>query len=175
MPPPAPWDTQCLQPPLSIVVLAAALACAGCGDRVRPGDVAPGFLLPGPGGAITLESFRGHVLVLNFWASWCQPCAQETPDLNALQADFPDRKVEILGVSVDTNPAAYASFLAGYRVDFLTALDPSADVPTRYGTKGWPETYIIDPGGTVRRKLIGPADWTSADMIAYLRDLARGG
>lgn len=160
---------------IRIVAVLSVAFLAACGGRVKPGQAAPDFSLPPATGVTSLAALRGRVVVLNFWASWCQPCASETPSLNALQGDFPNRTVEVLGVSIDTDANAYRKFLADFQVRFATALDPSADIPTRYGTFGWPETYIIDPQGIVRRKLIGPVDWTDPQMLRYLRDLAHRG
>lgn len=155
------------------IALGALLACGGCARRVLPGHAAPDFRLTlANGQQVSLASFRGRVVVLNFWASYCLPCIQETPALNALAQEFPQGRVVVLGVSIDQDPVAYQTFLSRYHIRFDTALDPSAALMHRYGTQLIPETYIINPAGEVVRKLVSAADWTAPDMVTYLRRLA---
>lgn len=157
-------------------LLALALALAGCSGRARPGRPAPDFsLTTAEGRRVTLASYRGQVLVLDFWASWCPPCIEEAPALNSLAAKLAEQPVKILAVSIDTDPGAYRRFLLAYHVPFATARDPSAALMHRYGTVKIPETYIIDAHGQVARKIVGAMDWSSPAMVAYLKDLANGG
>ena len=121
---------------------------------------------------MSLDTFRGRVLVLNFWASWCPPCVEETPALNQMAQQVP-AQVAVLGISIDQDPVAYRAFLARYHIHYLTGRDPSEAIMHRYGTVQIPETYIIGPGGHVRRKLVSVANFTSPAMLAYLRQLAR--
>ena len=129
------------------------------------------FALTLDGKAEHLSDLRGQVVLLNFWASWCPPCVDETPALNELQKRIQSRGGTILGVSVDEDPAAYDKFLQQYNVDFPTFRDPSKNIPLAYGTTMYPDTYIIDRDGRVDRKIVGPQDWTSPGMLAYLDTL----
>ncbi|HXE30890.1 MAG TPA: TlpA disulfide reductase family protein [Terriglobales bacterium] len=157
-------------------IAAALLALApltGCTARVQPGEPALDFHLTlNNGQAVSLASYRGRVVVLNFWASWCPPCIQETPTLNAMAERFPQGRLVVLGVSIDQDPVAYQNFLASYRIRYPTARDPSAALMHRYGTEQIPETYIINAEGRMVRKLVSATDWTTPDMLAYLRGLA---
>lgn len=161
------------------LILAFALpllALAGCSRRAQAGRPAPDFHLTlHDGRPVSLASYRGRVVLLNFWASWCPPCVQETPALNALAQEFPKGNVVVLGVSIDEDPVAYRTFLANFHIAFPTARDPSQALMHRYGTVQIPETYIIAPDGRIARKLVSAADWTAPDMVAYLRRLAAGG
>ncbi len=158
---------------LILVLAAGALAAGACSGRATPGRPVPDFharLLNGR--EVSLASFRGRVLVLNFWASWCPPCVEETPALNALAKVLPPARVAILGISIDEDPVAYRTFLNRYHITFLTARDPSQAIMHRYGTVQIPETYIISPDGRLARKLVSVANFTSPTMIAYLRRLS---
>jgi len=77
----------------------------------------------------------------------------------------------VLGISIDVDDAAYHRFLNQRQVNFLTVRDPDQRIAAMYGTSGWPETYIIDRQGVMRRKFIGPVDWTSPEVMRFLRDL----
>jgi cytochrome c biogenesis protein CcmG/thiol:disulfide interchange protein DsbE len=134
------------------------------------GSPAPDFTIQDSERTVSLHDFRGKTVVLNFWASNCPPCVEETPSLIQMQK-LMGPKVVVLAVDVRDTDEGYHKFLARYHVDLLTvrdAQDKSADL---YGTTGQPETFIIDSTGVLRRKLVGPMDWTSPEMIEYLKTL----
>jgi cytochrome c biogenesis protein CcmG, thiol:disulfide interchange protein DsbE len=142
---------------------------------VALGDPAPAFRLPRlPSGNLSLRDFRGKVVILNFWATWCPPCVEETPSLEAFASQMEDRGVVVLGVSVDQDPEALVKFVSQYHLSYPIARDPRRNVPTRYGTYKFPETYIIDRNGYVAEKIIGDIDWTDPRMIAFVEALTRG-
>ncbi len=118
-----------------------------------------------------LADLRGKVVVVNFWATWCPPCVEETPALNRLQQHIAPRDGMVLGVSVDEDPAAYDRFLQQQGVIFPTFRDPSKKIPLDYGTSMYPETYIIGRDGRIARKVIGPQKWDSPEMLAYFNAL----
>ena len=147
---------------------------AGCYSSNAPrgiGYPAPGFTLASAAGPISLQQFRGQVVVLNFWASWCPPCIDETPSLVAMQQRLKNRGITVLGVSSDEDEQAYERFLKDFRVNFETVRDPSARVEHLYGTIKIPETYIIDRKGVLRRKFVSSVDWTSPDILNYLSQM----
>lgn len=134
------------------------------------GYAAPDFTVQDSERRVSLHDFRGKTVVLNFWASWCGPCIEETPSLIRMQK-MVGPKVVVLAVDIRDKEEDYHKFLVKYHVDYLTvrdAQDKSADL---YGTTGQPETFIIDSAGILRRKLVGPMDWTSPEMIEYLKTL----
>lgn len=136
------------------------------------GDTAPGFkVTTARGKALTQKEFGGRILLLNFWASWCPPCKEETPSMNQMAQQLGPKGLVVLGVSVDESEAAYQRFLASERVVFDTALDPTGEISANFGTYKYPETYIIGRDGKVLRKYIGPRDWTSPDMLRDIESL----
>ena len=114
-----------------------------------------------------LSDLRGKVVVLNFWATWCPPCVEETPSLIELNKRIANRNGVVLGVSVDDDQAAYEKFIQDHGINFPTSRDASKKYAQDYGTVMYPETYIIDRQGKIARKVIGPQDWNSTEMVAY--------
>lgn len=131
------------------------------------GSPAPDFTLKDSDHTISLHELRGKPVVLNFWAAHCPPCVDEMPSLVQLQKRMGPR-VTVLGVGVDTTEADYYRFLRTYQIDFLTVRDADKESYNRYGATGYPETFIIDASGIVRRKFVGPVNWTSPEIIEYL-------
>lgn len=155
------------------ILFLAFFFLAGCDRGARPklvGTAAPDFTVTDSQRTVALDQFRGRVVVLNFWATWCPPCIEEFPSLIEMQHRMKD-KVTVLAISTDDNEVAYRKFLADHDVDLLTVRDGAQRSNRLYGTFGFPETYIIDKNGVIRRKFIGPVDWTSSDIISYLNQL----
>src|SRR5438874_9936581 len=109
---------------------------------VVAGDSAPEFTIQADDGrTVSIPNFNGKLLVLNFWATWCPPCVQETPSLSQFAARYASKGVVVLGISVDKDPKAYQAFLERFRPAFLTARE--SKLHEEYGTYMYPETYII--------------------------------
>jgi len=119
-------------------------------------------------GASRLSDLRGKVVVLNVWASWCPPCLEDTQSLNRLQQDIAAKGGVVLGVSVDEDQAAYEKFLVDNHVVFPTYRDASKKSATDYGTSMFPETYLIDREGRLARKIVGPQDWQSPEVMGSI-------
>ncbi len=131
---------------IAICALTVALVYAiysGIHQRVViAGESAPDFSLTTENGrTVSLNNFGGKVLLLNFWASWCPPCVEETPSLSELAREFGPKGLVVLAVSVDDKPDAYRAFLQRFRPDFLAVRD--LKVHEDYGTFIYPESYII--------------------------------
>lgn len=165
-----------------VVAAAAALLAFFAMPSYRQGEAsvagrrAANFTLEYQGKPARLSDFRGKVVILNFWASWCKPCIDELPALNKLQKHVAGKNAIVLGVSADSDPAAYERFLKNQPVSFPTWRDPNSSdntspIALEYGSSMIPETYIIDRQGKIARKVVGPQDWDSPEMLAYFDNL----
>ena len=160
---------------LLVSVGLGLLLTAGCDRGQHPGQigsVAPTFAVSDGSQAADLSKLRGKVVVLNFWATWCAPCIEELPSLMELQRRMPD--VAVVAISTDDDTAAYKKFLNEHSIQLRTINDSAQKVNPMYGTFRYPETYVIDRKGVLRRKFIGPQTWTSPEIIDYLAKLERG-
>lgn len=159
---------------LLLISFAAALSSGlGCNDQPRLrmiGSAAPDFTVKDSDRTVALHDLRGKIVILNFWTTWCEPCIVEMPSLVQLQKQM-GPQITVLGVSTDEDERAYHNFLRKYNIDFLTVRDPDRKSADIYGTTGQPETFIIDTHGILRRKFIGPVNWTSPEIMDYLRKL----
>jgi cytochrome c biogenesis protein CcmG/thiol:disulfide interchange protein DsbE len=159
-----------------VLVLGVSLAWVVSGTLndgiVRVGETAPNFKVTTESGrTITPENFGGKLLVLNFWASWCQPCVQEVPSLEVFSRQFGPEGVVVLGVSVDKNEKLYHQFLQQFPVTFQVARDPSWDIAANYGTFQLPETYIIDSSGKVVQKVIAAQNWMNPEFVQSIKKM----
>ncbi len=159
---------------LALSIAFVAVVAKGVYDPpihvVVAGEQAPAFTIAADSGrTISVPNFGGKALLLNFWATWCPPCVQETPSLSQLAADYAGRGLVVLGVSVDSSDAAYRAFLQKYKPAFLTARD--AQIHRDYGTFMYPESYIIDSSGKVVQKIAEGADWSDPNIRRYIESL----
>jgi cytochrome c biogenesis protein CcmG, thiol:disulfide interchange protein DsbE len=154
------------------ILIAFLLVAAGCDRGSHPrqtGRPAPDFTVTDGSHSVHLANYRGKIVVLNFWATWCIPCIAELPSLMDMQRQLPE--VQVLAVSVDADPQAYRDYLVQHKITLLTVNDAAHRSADLFGTYRWPETYVIDQHGVIRRKFIGAQDWTSPEILDYLRRL----
>jgi cytochrome c biogenesis protein CcmG, thiol:disulfide interchange protein DsbE len=137
------------------------------GEASIAGKPAEDFALTLAGKSEHLSDLKGKIVVLNFWATWCPPCVEETPALNRLEKYIDSRGGMVLGVSVDEDGPTYEKFLKDQSVVFATYRDATKKSAADYGTSMYPETYIIDRHGKIARKFIGQQQWDSPEMLAY--------
>ncbi len=156
---------------LSASLLLVLAACYGGSRPPRIGSNAPDFTVKDSDRTVSLNQFKGQVVVLNFWATWCPPCVEEMPSLVQMQQRMKAKGVTVLAVSVDVDQSSYRRFLGDHSVSLLTVRDPDQKANGLYGTFKFPETYIIDRNGVMRRKFIGPVDWTDPEIIDFLGKL----
>ncbi len=160
------------------VILGAAAFLIVRQRQSRPvaiGDDAPDFSVPAvPSGSVDLKAYRGQIVVLNLWATWCPPCVEETPSLVQFAEKMKTQGVVVLGVSVDEDAGALRDFVANNHIGYPVGRDPDRTLSARYGTYQFPETYILDRHGRVAEKLIGAIDWDDARIQNFVLDLAHG-
>jgi len=151
------------------MILAASVGCDRGNHPSAIGKPAPDFNVSDGTTSIHLASYRGQVVLLNFWASWCPPCIAETPSLLEFHRAHPE--YPILAVSIDESEAAYKRFLVQKHFDLNTVRDPEQKVAAQYKVTGWPETFIIDRQGNIRRRFISAQDWNDPEILRYLKTL----
>lgn len=127
----------------------------------------------GAGNEISLADFRGEVVVLNLWATWCAPCRREMPSLDRLQARFGGDGLEVIALSLDRGDVAKVrEFYDELGISSLAIYhDPEARAGRELGAPGLPTTILIDRNGQEVGRLLGPAEWDSEEAIAVIQAL----
>ncbi len=162
------------------VVAAVIFIVAGQREKFEPvtaNSEIIDFELPDMQGKMRkLSDFRGKVVFLNFWATWCKPCEEEMPSMQALYENLNNFPFEIVAVSVDKDPPEkVAEFAKQYGITFTILHDRKGKIKETYKTTGVPETFIIDQNGVVALKVWGPKDWTEPDSIKEIMELVQYG
>jgi len=130
------------------------------------GKPAPAFELPTlDGGRVDSSDWEGEVVVVNFWASWCVPCREEAPELEAFAQQWRDRGVRLVGIVYNDEEAEAAAFRDRYGLTYPQALDPGGRAAIDFGVFGVPETYVIAGDGTVMAKLLGAVDAATLERV----------
>jgi peroxiredoxin len=162
-------------------VVAAAVGFAvwtssSISDPIGRGSTAPDFALPkvpGPG-EISLASLRGEVVLLNFWATWCEPCEREMPAMQRLYERLAPAGLHLVAVSVDEVAETANRFRDRLQLTFDVLSDPDKRVSDAYQTYRYPETLLIGRDGVVVERYVGPRDWDSPLYEARIRRLLEG-
>jgi len=150
-------------------------ACTAMQPDPLPGflqsGATPDFQLPdAKGGSVSLSAQHGHPVLLNFWATWCPPCVDEVPSLEDLARKLDGTDLRLLAVSVDDDWGAIRRFFPkGSAIGVL--LDTSHDIPKKFGTEKFPESFLIDAAGRVRYYFINKRDWSRPEAVACLESL----
>jgi thiol-disulfide isomerase/thioredoxin len=146
------------------------------GYALKKGALAPSFSLPAlDGRPVDLASYRGKVVLLNFWATWCGPCVEEMPSLERLHQALGPEGLAVVTVSTDEDEAALREFVRKFALTMPVLRDPGGRGPAaHYRTTGYPETFVLDRAGILLQHTIGPAEWDSPESLAYFRGLIGG-
>lgn len=163
-----------------VAVLAVALLTAShyMKDELFPvtiGTTAPDFRAKvlGENRYKTLADYKGKVVLLNVWATWCPPCLAELPSLQRLHEAYGDKGLKLVAVSIDdyVSEDSIRAFAKNLGISFEILHDSTHDIERVYQTTGYPETFVIGPEGTIRKKWIGPDDWSSQGNRALVAQL----
>lgn len=124
-------------------------------QAIEEGYPVPNFDLPalanaGSESSIKLSDYRGKIVYIDFWASWCGPCRKSLPDLNEIRAKYADKDFEVIAINLDKDKADALKFLEKYPVDYPIAADPSSKIAEQYELKGMPNAFLIDKKGTLK-------------------------
>ncbi len=158
-----------------LVVIAAAYGFVALqeekGYGLRPGVPAPAFALRSlAGGTVDLAAFRGKVVLVNFWATWCPPCVEETPALERLNARLGPEGLVLIGIATDDEDGVVRDFVAKYGITYPILRDPGGRVASgSYHTTGYPETFLVGRDGRLLKSFIGPASWDTPEALGYFR------
>ena len=145
-------------------------------DLIRPGRVraaAEFAVATADGKGFRLNDYRGKVVFLNFWATWCPPCREEMPAMERLYTRHRARGFVVVAVSVDADPRVIAPFLKESGFTFPVGLDPKMDVANAYGVRALPSSFIVDRQGNLAALAMGPRVWDSEASHALIEALVR--
>ncbi len=158
----------------------AAIACiAAAGAALAEHDIKPwkgkdtlplaGYDIEG--NAVDLKDLQGRVLVVNFWATWCEPCRDEMPSLQRLREKLDGRSFDVLAVNYGESREKVSQFLGKENVVLPVLLDPEMETAKAWGVGGLPMTFLIDAEGRVRYSVFGERDWSGGDSLALVEKL----
>ena len=159
------------RPPLASLIVATMLAWPAAGTAARRDAPvpAPAIELPGPhGDRVRISDFRGKVVLVDFWASWCGPCKLSFPALDALYRRRHADGLEVLAIDVDEDRRQAEEFLEGRPHEMLVLFDPAGRAPAAFHVEAMPSSYLVDRQGQIRFKPVG---YTAAVAAAYEREI----
>ena len=140
---------------------------------IEGGIPAPDFTFPGlDGKMVSLSDYKGKVVLVNIWATWCPPCVKEMPSMEKLYRKFKGENFEILAVSIDKpGSKAVAPFMEKTRLTFPALIDSKGAIKPVYRITGIPESFIIDQQGVLIKKIVGPLDWAAPQVFRFFSSL----
>lgn len=153
---------------ISFALLTLALISS---NSIAGFNQAPEINLPGINGNVQLEKFRGKVVYLDFWASWCMPCKKSFPWMNKMQQNYADQGFEIVAINLDKERKLADEFLREVDVNFTVAFDESGKSASLYKLKGMPSSYLIGRDGKVYASHIGFRDKDKLQLEQTIKNL----
>ena len=154
-----------------IALLALLSAC----DKNATDEYLAEYTLTGLDGAQTsIQAFRGKLLVLNVWATWCPPCRREMPSLERLSKNADNKRIVVAGIATDQSVNAVREFVAKYGITFRIFTDTPGNVANTLDVRVYPETLLIAPDGKIAHRISGERDWDSPAMLKVLEDAYQG-
>jgi thiol-disulfide isomerase/thioredoxin len=164
--------------PVAVLVLAAALAAAAPGASaeasIKPWSGTPRLALSGralDGHGVDLEALQGHVVLVNFWATWCEPCIAEMPSIERLRAKLGGQPFDVIAVNYGESRERITEFLQRQHVSLPVLLDPGQEAANAWNAKGLPMTFLVDADGRVRYWVFGEMDWDRGEGLKVVQQL----
>ncbi len=149
---------------LSTLIFLATASLANAAQEGQPTPQCPSALT-GNAEKLDLNAYKGKVILIDFWATWCPPCKKSMPFFNSLRNEHVKNGFEIVAINVDENSEEAKQFLASNAVDYVTAFDPKGDCPAKFDVQAMPSTYLVDKTGKIRKIHLGFRD-EDKDMIS---------
>lgn len=155
---------------LLLMMLSVTPAQANQGLNPMDGKpMAPDFTLKNLDGEMqSLSDFKGKVVIVNFWATWCPPCRAEMPSMQRAWNVIKDKDVVMLAVHVGGNEDKIWSFVGDYELDFTVLIDAKSKVADAWPMEGLPSTFVIDPQGRIAYRAIGGREWDDEDILSSI-------
>jgi thiol-disulfide isomerase/thioredoxin len=132
-----------------LFLLVLAIPSVGAAAKPRAPKIAPSFQLPARAGTASLDSLRGHVVLVDFWASWCVPCRRSFPWMNGLQERYGSQGLTIVAINVDKDRAAADRFLAEHPASFTVAYDRKGETAEAFGVAAMPTSFLVARDGAI--------------------------
>jgi peroxiredoxin len=164
------------------ICIAAVVFFFGIGERPQEPPVAPAKIgMEAPdftlkdlqGNTVTLSEYRGKVVFLNFWASWCPPCREEMPSMERLHEVYAGRDFVMLAVNVEQDVHDVRAFLEKHPHKFQIPLDAAGRAQGLYGVYRFPETFLIDKNGRIAEHYLGARDWSSVEFLSKINTMLK--
>ncbi len=158
-------------------LLALSIGAAGAADlKLWTGGPTPVLALKDLDGRVRqLSDYRGRVILVNFWATWCAPCRDEMPSIQALKEKLAGKPFAVLAVNLDEPEPRIRKFLSQVKVDFTILLDSEKRAAKAWNARILPASYIIGPDGRVRYTLVGEINWANEHVVALISELLPAG
>ena len=161
---------------IALLGILGAVPCGAAELQPWRGGPAPELVLQAlDGPAHRLADYRGRVVLVNFWATWCVPCRDEMPSIQRLKEKLGGRPFEVLAVNLDEPEARVRKFLTQMKVDFTVLLDPEKKAARAWDARILPASFVIGPDGGVRYSLVGELDWARDHVVSRISELLPAG
>jgi peroxiredoxin len=161
---------------IALLSLVGAVPCGAAELQPWRGGPAPDLELRAlDGSAHRLADYRGRVVLVNFWATWCAPCREEMPSMQRLGEKLAGRPFVVLAVNLDEPEARIRTFLSRTKVDFTVLLDPGKKAASAWGARILPASFVIGPDGRIRYSVVGELDWSHDPVVSRISALLPAG
>jgi thiol-disulfide isomerase/thioredoxin len=152
--------------------LEALMADIGVGPHPFNNDPLEARLLSTAGHGVGLDDFRGKIVFLNFWTTWCPTCITEMPSMEKLHQRLVDKNFAMVTVNIKESASQVKNFFDKYKLTFTALLDTTGEVSTDFGIRSIPTTFILDKSGQIIGRITGPREWDSKESVALFENLA---